>query len=161
MTFHASDIYDPTKSVDPKATTLWSRANQLCDMCGTLILATDSSFNKDLKLTLVGQLEVMSQLADELRQNLEPPASIPARAPVEPVPPAARGKARPISDMYDAILRAEALTNSAAALAYDRTNLTDAGSPPIIALLDMVKDELAELSADISEIEHVERKSTR
>lgn len=163
MTFHTSNIYDPTKARDPKGTAPWQRAVQIQHMCATLILASDSAMNIDFKESILGPLEVMHQLADELFQQLDPftpiPAPAPAPAPAAPAKPAARGKARPISDIYDAILRTEALTNSAAALAYDRTNLTDAGSPPIIALLDMLKDELARLSDDLSELEHVEGKS--
>jgi len=55
--------------------------------------------------------------------------------------------------MYDAALRAKALAEAVEALAYDRTDLTDAGRPPILPLMYMLNDELHRLSDDLSELE--------
>lgn len=63
-------IYEPGAE-DPTATSPHHRATQLGDMCRILILASDSAMRIDLIDALPSQLEVMAQLADELRQHLE------------------------------------------------------------------------------------------
>jgi|GEM_PF-4342068 len=57
---------------DPTARSPAHRADQLFYMCKILIRAADSPMNVDLAEILPGQLEVMAQLADELRQHLDP-----------------------------------------------------------------------------------------
>lgn len=64
-------IYEPG-SDDPTATSPINRANQLRSMCKLLILAADSDMNIDLDEILPELGEVMFQLAEELRQHLEP-----------------------------------------------------------------------------------------
>lgn len=151
MSYHPQDIYDATKAIDPKAVSPWNRACQISHMCRVLIAASDTSFNIPLTDSLSGQLEVMYQLADELRHYLED--AEPAADKAVSSSPVAHGHARSVSKMYETALRAEAVTRAAETLVYDRTNLAAADSPPVIHLLEIAVEVLQQLAADLSTLE--------
>lgn len=57
------------------------------------------------------------------------------------------------ADLYDRALRIDSLTRAALMLAHEIQELHNAGSPPIINLLEMATNDLSALAASLSQLE--------